>query len=130
MARVLVVDDDESDRQLHEAILELHGHEVFTAAGGEEGLREYDDKDIEVVVTDLQMLQGHGFELITALRDRSPRPAIIAVSGTGPEQLQMAHELGAHFTLHKPVDPQRLLTAVEQVLAARAAMNRQREGEA
>ncbi len=62
----------------------------------------------------------HGFELVTVFRDFSLQPSIIAVSGTGPDQLHMANALGAKFTLRKPVDPDRLIAAVEQVPAFRA----------
>lgn len=64
----------------------------------------------------------HGFELISVLRDYKPRPSIIAVSGTGSVQLEIAHELGAQFTLHKPVSPERLTAAVEQVIEARTRL--------
>jgi chemosensory pili system protein ChpA (sensor histidine kinase/response regulator) len=120
VARILIVDDAESDRVLEQAILERHGHETFLAADGEEALRKYQLKGIEVVITDLQMPVMHGFELITVLRDFSLQPSIIAVSGTGPDQLHMANALGAKFTLRKPLDPERLIAAVEQVLAVRA----------
>ncbi len=51
MARILIVDDAESDRVLEQAILERHGHETFLAADGEEALRKYQLKGIEVVIT-------------------------------------------------------------------------------
>ena len=54
----------------------------------------YRDRDIDVVVTDLQMRNVHGLELITILRDYQPRPGIIAISGTGEVQLDMAQALG------------------------------------
>ena len=120
MARILIVDDEESDRLLEQTILERHGHETYLAANGEEALREYIGKGIEVVVTDLHMPEVHGFELIAVLRDFSPAPSIIAVSGTGPDQLQMANALGAKFTLRKPVDADRFMSAIEQVLAVRS----------
>lgn len=120
MARVLIVDDTEMDLLLQQAILARYGHQTFTATSGEAALRIYVDNDIEVVVTDLHMPAVHGFELISVLRDFSPRPAIIAVSGTGPPQLEIADELGAQFTLHKPVVPEQLVAAVEQAVAARA----------
>ena len=114
MARILIVDDEESDRLLAQAILERHGHETFLAADGEEALRGYGLKGVEVVITDLQMPEVHGFELITVLRDFSPRPSIIAVSGTGPDQLVMANALGAKFALSKPIDADKLIAAVDQ----------------
>ncbi len=119
MARILIVDDEESDRLLERTILERQGHETYLAVNGEEARREYIGKGIEVVVTDLQMPEVHGFELISVLRDFSPQPSIIAVSGTGPDQLLIANALGAKFTLSKPLDPAKLVAAVEQVLAVR-----------
>ena len=118
MARILIVDDEESDRVLLQAILERAGHETFLAADGEEALRKYQLKGIDVVITDLQMPEVHGFELITIIRDFSPPPAVIAVSGTGTFQLQMAEALGANSTIAKPVIPELLLDAVERALAA------------
>ncbi|MGD8289913.1 MAG: response regulator [Gemmatimonadota bacterium] len=122
MAKILIVDDAEVDLLLEQAVLARFGHETFTATGGDEALRVCAEQDIEVVVTDLHMPAGHGFELISLLRDFSPRPAIIAVSGTGSAQLEIAHELGALFTLNKPVNPERLVAAVEQALSARAGV--------
>ena len=121
MARILIVDDEESDRLLEQTILEQAGHEIFLAADGEEALREYVENGIDVVVTDLQMPEVHGFELIDLLRDVSPPPRIIAVSGMGPYQLEMAKHLGAKFTLGKPIDADKLIAAVDQVLVARPA---------
>ena len=120
MARILIVDDEESDRLLVRTILERHGHETHSATNGKEALREYAGKSIEVVITDLQMPEMHGFELIILLRDFSPPPWIIAVSGTGADQLHMADALGAQFTLRKPLDPDKLIAAVEQIAAVRA----------
>lgn len=116
MARLLVVDDDEADRLVLKTILERADHEVFLAQDGREALSLYDGKGIEVVITDLQMDDVHGLELITIVRDFDPRPPIIAISGTGEVQLEMAQMLGAQRTLTKPVQPAQLLTAVRELL--------------
>ncbi len=116
MAKILIVDDEESDRLLVQAILERAGHETFFAEDGEEALREYALHGIDLVVTDLQMPEVHGFELITILREFAKPPAVIAVSGTGPFQLHMAEALGAKYTLQKPLNPKLLLTAVDDAL--------------
>lgn len=121
MARVLIVDDEEADRVVLRTILERADHVVFEASDGDEALEEYGGKDIEVVVTDLQMRNIHGLELITILRDFAPRPGIIAISGTGELQLDMAQMVGATKTLTKPVNPEDLLAAVDQVLSERVS---------
>lgn len=117
MARLLVVDDEEADRIVLKTILERAHHQVFLAKDGREALELFDGKGIEVLITDLQMSNVHGLELITIVREFDPRPPIIAISGTGEVQLDMAQALGAQKTLTKPVRPDELLTAVRDVLA-------------
>lgn len=121
MARVLIVDDEEADRVVLRTILERSSHKVFEAKDGDEALEVYEGTGIELVITDLQMRNVHGLELISILRDFSPRPGIIAISGTGEVQLDMAHALGATRTLTKPVMPDQLLSAVDDVLRDRKA---------
>jgi CheY-like chemotaxis protein len=117
MAKVLIVDDDEGDRLIAQAILARAGHETFFAHDGEEALRQHALRSIDLVLTDLQMPEVHGFELITVLRDFSKPPALVAMSGTGPFQLHMAEALGARYTLQKPLDPRLLLDAIDRALA-------------
>jgi len=117
VAKILIVDDEEGDRLIAQAILERAGHETFFAHDGEEALRQFALKGIDVVVTDLQMPEVHGFELITVLRDFAKPPALVAVSGTGQFQLHMAEALGAKYTLQKPLTPELLLDAVSRALA-------------
>jgi CheY-like chemotaxis protein len=112
MARLLVVDDDEADRIVLRTILERASHEVWVAKDGAEALSQFQGNRIEVVITDLQMSNVHGLELITILRELTPRPGIIAISGTGESQLDMARLMGASHTLQKPVRPDLLLNAV------------------
>lgn len=117
MARILVVDDAESDRLIEETILTNAGHEVIATSGGEQALRSQLEQGVDLVITDLKMPDVHGFELITIFQDLVPSPPVIAVSGTGQIQLHMARRLGAVTTLEKPIDEERLLNAVEEALA-------------
>jgi CheY-like chemotaxis protein len=123
VARILIVDDEESDRLLGEAILTRAGHEVVTSSGGEDALRRFLGEGVDVVITDLQMPDVHGFELITILRELLPQPPVIAVSGTGEFQLHMARELGAVATLTKPLQPETLLGAVDAALRSGLAQS-------
>ena len=116
MARILIVDDEESERLLMQAILARAGHETFFAEDGAGALKQLEAHGVDIVITDLHMPDGHGFELITVLREFEKPPGLIAVSATGPFQLHMAEALGAKHTLQKPLDPKLLLGAVNQVL--------------
>ena len=120
MARILVVDDDEADRIILSTILERAGHEVFLAEDGRVALSMFGATEIDVIVTDLQMPEMHGLELITVLRDVSPRPAIIVISDTGRDQLDMAQAVGADETLMKPVDRDVLLDAISRLVSGEA----------
>ncbi len=114
MARILIVDDDEADRMLVEAVLRRAGHETLAVEGGEAALRAYLDEGVDLVITDLQMPDVHGFELISILKEFVEPPVVIALSATGPVQLHMAEALGAEWTLSKPLDPRVLVDAVER----------------
>lgn len=120
MARILIVDDQEADRLLVQAVLTRAGHDTIVVEDGEAALRAYLDSGVDIVVTDLHMPDVHGFELITILREFVPPPAVIALSGTGPFQLHMAESLGAGWTLRKPVDPQLLLDTVREAEESRS----------
>lgn len=124
MARILIVDDEETDRLLVETILTRAGHETIVVDGGEQALRAYLDSGVDIVITDLKMPDVHGFELITIMREFRPPPAVIALSGTGPFQLHMAEALGAEWTLLKPLDPRMLLDAVARAQESRETRER------
>ena len=114
MTRVLIVDDSNIDRRLVRGILQRAGYDTVEATDGAEALRLYLDAPFDIVVTDLEMPDVHGFELISILSEFADPPAIIAVSGLGPLQLHMAGSLGATWTLQKPVDPKLLGDAVRR----------------
>ena len=128
MPRILIVDDEEADRLIVQAVLARAGYDTIVSEGGEEAFRAFLDSGVDVVVTDLQMPDVHGFELITILREFDPPPAVIAVSGTGPIQLHMAESLGARWTIQKPVNPELLLDAVQRAIEERTYDMERRSG--
>ncbi len=115
MARVLVVEDEQTDRVILAEIAEGAGHEVYFASDGEQAYKTYVRMSIDVVITDLLMPNVDGLEFIVALRTLFPDAMIIAVSGQGPELLAEAESKGAFVALGKPVDPDELLEAIEKI---------------
>ena len=114
MASVLIVEDEETDRVILGNIAHGMGHDVHFASDGEEALKVYAGRSIDVVVTDLQMPNVDGLELIVTLQALFPDAKIIAVSGKGPALLAAAKEKGVRVALSKPVDPHELLRAIAQ----------------
>ncbi len=114
MARVLIVEDVQSDRVILGYVVKRTGHEVYFASHGEQALEIYVTKGIEIVVTDLSMPKLDGLEFITLLRALFPDTPVIAVSGMGPELLATAKHMGAFVALSKPIDPHELVEALAQ----------------
>lgn len=118
MARILVVDDDALDRMILDSLVAQAGHEPVFAEEGEAALALYREEDFDLVVTDLVMPGLNGLRLIRQIREIDPEAAIIAITGSSPEQLTRAEDYGAAVTLVKPLEPDILFEKVEQLLAA------------
>ena len=122
MARILIVDDDEMDRVMERSMLDGLGHTLMFASDGDAALSVYEKEDPDLVITDLAMPELNGLRLIQEIMELDPDARIIAVSGVSADQLDLAENMGAVYTLFKPVEPGELLAAVEQ------ALNRQPSG--
>ena len=102
MAQILVIDDDEMNRELLRDILHAVGYQVIEASDGEEGLRLFCQESTDLVITDIRMPRKSGFEVIEELRQNCPGTKIIAITASGHELLAMAKALGANRTVEKP----------------------------
>jgi CheY-like chemotaxis protein len=83
MARVLVVDDESTMRQMLRQALERRGHTVDEAADGRQAMQRLAEHQPDPVFTDLVMPEMEGIETIQALRRKCPGIPIIAISGGG-----------------------------------------------
>ena len=124
MARILIIDDDQWILKVFQQILESAGHEVVTAADGQEGIDIYRQEQdrIDLVLTDMVMPVKDGLKLIMEMEKEFGDVKIIAISGGGviePERyLTLAESIGTRKTLKKPVSKEELLGAVEETLRA------------
>jgi CheY-like chemotaxis protein len=88
MHRVLLVDDSATDRTLLKGLLSKDPSlEVETLASGREALERLGDGPVSAVVTDMQMPEMDGLELVTAVRARFPHIPVILITGQGSEAL-------------------------------------------
>ena len=122
MARILVVDDEPSIRDLVALVLELDEHEVVTAGDGNSALAEIEKSVFDLVITDLVMPDREGIEIIISLRKSRPQLKVIAMSGGGfgnaGDYLELAAAVGAARTLAKPFTNDQLLKTVRDVLGS------------
>ncbi|HUP52214.1 MAG TPA: response regulator [Longimicrobiales bacterium] len=121
MARILLADDEERLRDLFARYLVALGHDVRTAGDGHEVLAALSEAPPDVLVTDLNMPDMDGIEILTFLRKQGSAVPVIAISGGGylgkDLLLTSASMLGAVVTLEKPFALEELRDAVERVLA-------------
>ncbi|HSD47878.1 MAG TPA: PAS domain S-box protein [Pyrinomonadaceae bacterium] len=116
---VLVVDDEESIREITRGTLETFGYNVVTASDGTEALAIYADhkNEIAVVLTDMVMPFMDGSATIRALQRMNPDVRIIAASGLGTGQRAGEGPLeGVSVFLNKPYTAERLLKTLADVL--------------
>jgi len=124
MARILIIDDEEMVRETLRLSLERDGHAVGEAADGEEGLRIFEEKEPDLVITDILMPNKEGLETIQEMCRLRPEVPIIAISGGGQLKdtswLLPAKIFGAVSVLEKPFSPDALRQAVNDALASRS----------
>jgi len=117
---VLVVDDDPLVCDLLVQFLSLRGYRALGVKDGHAALRVVDDTPPDAILLDMIMPGMSGVEVLQALRDKEYPGGIIIMTGShNDEYLEEAWALGPQEVLVKPVDLERLLTAVQLVLVCR-----------
>jgi len=116
MARILLVDDDPSIRRSLLVELRAAGHDVTTAADGEQGEAAATTGEFDVVVTDLAMPVADGFSLISAIRQRSKTPVIVLSVRELEHDKVRALDLGADDYVTKPFSVPELLARIRAQL--------------
>ena len=117
-ARILIVDDDRSIRRTLEKFLGGEGYEVTTAQDAPGAIAGADGCDL--MLLDLGLPGGSGFDVLTALAERERKPTIVVVTARDDMQSTVkAIQLGAYEYLVKPVDIDRLRGVVQAAIASR-----------
>ena len=115
---ILLVDDDFRVLHVLTRALRSGGFQVTATTSGQEALDLLGRESFHAMVLDLNMPQPDGFEILKVARAHAPNLKIVVISGfmQGP-LLQAALLVGGTATLAKPVDPEKLIRTVPDVLA-------------
>jgi len=107
MAKILVIDDEESIRSLLDRLLVRKGYDVVIASNGRKGLEFFRREHPDAVLLDLKMPEMDGLMVLKEIRNIDQKLPVIVLTGAGtPEVEQQAHALGAtefvekEFSLH------------------------------
>lgn len=120
--RVLVVDDDLSQRMMLVRILRKSDYECASAMSNEEARAQLKASAFGLVVADLHMFAEDGIELVRHVADRYPDTYSVVVSGfVDDEVVDRVRQAGAFDLMTKPIDQQRFLQMVERAFEERTA---------
>jgi DNA-binding response OmpR family regulator len=122
-ARILLVEDDNYLRNMFAQFLAQAGYEVVEPANGRVAMEKMAEKSADMIITNMVLPEMDGVEIIMAIRRRYPGVKIVALAETtlNPAEnfLKIARMLGAQRTLAKPLAPEQLLHAVQDLLASK-----------
>ncbi len=133
MARVLIIDDNETMREGLGATVRRMGHEAVLAPSGDEGLRQFAAARgaVDFVITDLKMDGRGGLEVVKAVTERDPDCPVMIVTAFGTVETAVeAMRLGAFDFLQKPFAPEVVRLKVARALELRAERRARERAEA
>lgn len=112
---VLVVDDDQSIRELLEAILK-DKYKVMTASTGERALQIIDEVEVHIVLLDLRLPDSEGLEILKVIKERNPDIEVMIVSVVKDiDMVVRAMKLGAYNYITKDFDCDEVLALIEKM---------------
>ena len=115
--KALVIDDDVSVRDLMKFQLDSEGFEVTTADCGRKGIETVEENEFDIILTDLNLPDFDGIEMVRRCKEISPKTEIIMVTGFGSvEKAIEATKAGAFYYVEKPVEFEELLVLIEKAV--------------
>jgi signal transduction histidine kinase/CHASE1-domain containing sensor protein/ActR/RegA family two-component response regulator len=121
--KAMIVDDDVEALDLITRILEGYDAQVYSASNVKEALAIMREKKIDVVISDMAMPELDGYDFIKEVREKESHtgkhlPVLALTAFTQEKDRKMIIESGFDLYLSKPVDPDRLVSAVHEILTS------------
>jgi two-component system response regulator PilR (NtrC family) len=117
MAEILIVDDEQSYRQLLTLVFQEEGHNIRTAMNGRQALALLQQEPAHVIVSDVKMPDMDGIEMLRSLRETQPEIGVILMTAfASVDTAREAFKLGADDFIQKPFDVEELKLIVRKTL--------------
>ncbi len=116
--KVLVVDDSEAIRRSVSFILEQEGYSVVLASDGNEGVAQLSEGPFDLILTDVNMPNMDGIELIRQVRadeQHAFTPIVVLTTESQDKKMQEGKDAGATGWIVKPFDAEKLLGVVKKL---------------
>jgi len=116
-ARILVIDDEDSVRDILSRMLKTNGHQVVVASNGEEGIERFKSEPFDIVFTDLGMPRLSGWEVGKTIKGINPKVPIAMITGWGVElDREKMGESGIDLILSKPFNFEQVIHLVSEAM--------------
>ena len=107
MAQVMIIDDDVVMCDMLSSMVDRTGHDASSAHTLKEGMREISSKNYDIVFLDIRMPDGSGLDVLPRIREVSPPPEVIIMTGYGDPDGAELPSRTAHGTTSKSPRPSR-----------------------
>ncbi len=119
--KILVAEDEQIARENLEHILLKEGYEVTSFEKGYDALRQMQEQDFDLVITDLKMPDIDGIQLLESVRGQYPEIEVLVITGFATVSSAVeAMQKGAYFYLPKPFNINELRILVQRALEKRS----------
>lgn len=118
-SQVLIVDDSRTIRELLSSVLENAGFRVTSANDGKAGLEAATSNSYDLVITDVNMPEMNGIDLLKSLRkipQYSFKPILILTTEFSDEMKMKGKNAGATGWMVKPFDPEKMIDVIKRIL--------------
>ncbi|MBT8387865.1 MAG: sigma-54 dependent transcriptional regulator [Ignavibacteria bacterium] len=114
---LLIIDDEQSQRELLEGYLKKKGFNVYTADSGSEGIKIVNENSIDIIFSDYKMPEMTGLELLEKVLNINPEISFVIITAYGTvENAVKAMQIGAYDYISKPVDLDELDLLIERII--------------
>ncbi|MEO0560498.1 MAG: response regulator [Chloroflexota bacterium] len=122
--RILVVDDEGAIRQLLRQLLEAEGYTVLEAVDGVEAIKQIKQHSPDLIILDVMMPNVNGFDVAAVLKGDPDTMRIPIIILSIVEDQERGYRLGVDRYLNKPIDTEKLMHEIEEVLERGASPRR------
>jgi len=110
---ILYIEDEETTQELIKEILEIECREVFVASDGQEGLSLYQEKQPDIVLSDIAMPNMDGLEMSEAIKKINPeQPIALFTAFSQSSYIKKAAEIGIGTYILKPLDEEQFFNSL------------------
>jgi signal transduction histidine kinase/CheY-like chemotaxis protein len=122
-ARILVIDDEDSVRDILSRVLKTKGHQVVVASNGEEGIERFRSEPFDLVFTDLGMPKLSGWDVGKTIKGINPKVPIAMITGWGVElDREKLSESGIDLIVSKPFNFDQVIHLVSEAMELKERM--------